>query len=150
MFVEEIAVKKMGLYLTSHLKRKGEASMAYYYIDFTGEEHGPHSCHIGEYCGNEHKDQIPFLSYGYEEIGAQKESNTRKGIPHSCPYGTSQEMQEMGFYGLYLTKEDSELLKEEHKNRRVRFVPTPAKLMEPGKEHLHNLNGKFGLVEEKA
>ena len=122
--------------------------MAYYYIDFTGEERGPYPCHIGEYCGNEHKNQKPFLSY-FEEIGAQKESNTRKGIPHSCPCGTSQEMQEKGFYGLYLTKEDSELWKKIHKDK-VRFVPTPDKLMEPGKEHLYNLNGKYGLDEEKA
>jgi len=123
--------------------------MAYYYIDFTGEERGPYPCHIGEYCANEHKNSIESR-FGYEEIGAEKESNTRKGIPHSCPCGTSQEMQEKGFHGLYLTKEVSELLKEEHKNRRVRFVPTPPELMEPGKEHLYNLNGKFGLDEEKA
>ena len=94
---------------------------------------GPYPCDKGEYCGNYLVGSDPLLSIGEspeEALRHRKEylARMRFGRPHSCQAGSSKEMQERGYVGLYL-KEDCNLMDWETR------VPTPDDLKEPEEEN---------------
>ncbi len=95
----------------------------------TKEGKGPYPNKAGEFCGNHLVGSKPCPAY--DESLQQTEENQkhylakmRFGRPHGCKAGTSKEMQERGWVGLY-KKEDSSLRYGDVE------IPTPPELMEP-------------------
>lgn len=115
---------------------------------------GPYPLHEGEYCGNWHPkfecdrpvkmgdvvDMNKMNSHlmGRDRFISSYKELRRLGVPQSCKAGTSQEMQDQGYFGLYLT-EDREPFSWEVS------CSTPKSLMEPGFEHRYNCDGVPGI-----
>lgn len=66
----------------------------------------------------------------------------RAGRPRPQSGYSSEELMDMGYIGLYLIRDSVASIR-----RGSRSIPTPNHLMEPGNEHLYNLNGAIGLPE---
>lgn len=107
---------------------------------------GPFPMHAGEYCGNFHPstEPRPHLHETPPEEAAKSQaallSKMRFGKPRPCPAGTSDEMAAQGYVGLYLKEDRPPHFEWEEP------ILTPPELMEPGYEHLYNIDGKPGMV----
>lgn len=85
------------------------------------EWYGPCPNKIGEFCGNAHRDDLEITLEGlirkhgslmkglegYEGVGNTPITNKRIGRPATCPNGSSERMAELGYVGIYLTKDHS-------------------------------------------
>lgn len=103
----------------------------------TKDGKGPYPNKAGEYCGNynpnsyfhEYTDLEKFCEQPHNEEEKKRHrewlSKMRFGRPRPCKAGTTEEMEVMGWVGLYL-KEDSTFLLPG-----ATTVPTPPELMEP-------------------
>lgn len=105
--------------------------------------------HKGEYCGNHNPAQDAKIQRLLELTtkqnfikGDYEESEKRHGIPQSCGFGTSAEMSERGYVGLYL-------LEDKNSTPEGEICETPPELMEPGREHEYNTDGVPGLCDDE-
>lgn len=79
----------------------------------TTDGKGPYPDKAGEYCGNHFPGSEPALGVGQSPQVAKRHqeewlARMRFGKPANCGAGTSEEMAQKGWVGLYL-KEDREL-----------------------------------------
>lgn len=105
---------------------------------------GPYPMHAGEYCGNYNKDWPAVSRLNQSKEGAKREqeqylSRMRFGKPRPCQaYPTVELAEAAGLVGLYANSDS-------HAFSWYVQCETPLELMEPGQEHLYNLNGKPGI-----
>lgn len=97
----------------------------------TKDGNGPYPNKAGEYCGNHFPNSPPHLTLHQSPEEAEQHlrewlKKMRFGRPRPCQAGTSKEMAEEGWVGLYLIKGYSEPLRDGDIE-----VPTPPELMEP-------------------
>lgn len=98
--------------------------------------------HPGEFVGNEvvtssnQHDSRTVHENGLPPI-------VRAGRPRPQAGYSSEQMADMGYIGLYLIGVYEEDLRSD-----AIFIQTPPHLMEPGSEHLYNLDGRIGLAPE--
>ena len=108
---------------------------------------GPYPCDAGEYCGN-HVPGHRYPSLWPHETVEQAEAREarylakmRFGLPRPCQaWPTVEAAKAAGAVGLYLKASRNRAQWEKQ-------VPTPPELMEPGQEHLYNIDGKPGIVQ---
>ena len=102
--------------------------MAYIRIE-NGAEEGPYPNKKGEFCGNYHPNSEPYANI----IETTEQAHTRQaawlskmrfGRPRPCEAGTTEELEQQGYVGLYLKKDES-------LGADGIEVPTPEELREP-------------------
>lgn len=95
------------------------------YITKTG---GPYPNKKDEFCGNHRPNEDADWRdpdwRNFEIEGRKQPTRVRFGRPHPCAAGTTEELEEQGFVGLYL-QNDHPLMDGETE------VETPEKLKEP-------------------
>lgn len=97
----------------------------------TADGKGPYPCDAGEYCGNHllGSKPLPLRDLGETPEEAEKWldqmlDQMRFGRPRPCKAGSSKEMSELGYVGLYLKSPQPLWLGGTR-------VPTPDELREP-------------------
>ena len=96
----------------------------------TRDGEGPYPNKAGEYCRSHLAGSAPVLRFGQRQREEEEEQDRylarmQFGRPRACKAGTSKEMKERGYVGLYL-KNDSGLILNGDTD-----IPTPPGLMEP-------------------
>ena len=108
--------------------------------------------HIGEFCSNHHPDIPPpvRLWHESEKQARQRLANLgkkcRQGRPRPCKEFTTKEGEARGYVGLYINIEPNAL----SLSKAAEVCLTPPELMEPGQEHLYNIDGKPGITEPET
>ena len=102
-----------------------------YIIKENGVKKGPYPNRRGEFCGNHYLSDEPVHIIDEQAYYVEWLSKMRFGRPRPCNTGTTKELQQQGFVGLYL-KADEPLLSNEIE------VPTPEELKEPNESQSNN------------